>query len=307
MASNRGGLPETIGNSPHPNPLPAGEGSLASPHPNPLPAGEGTLASPHPNPLPAGEGTSGGFLSTSRPVTRRRRATCPRPKGRALGRDHHSALGRSGRVWAAEPSGAGARPAMASRPVSARLPRVLQPSHASARPSSGAEGSRQNMTSARGNKTAANHAQVTLDRSSWVGRVERVPPSCVVHRRKMVGLAPLGPPYHYACSAPIPVRAARNRLNKSIVSQGRKRCQEPLFCFLGRPRGRSVLSRPNRQTICSDHKASPKGHPRFAAAQHADNSASVCGESTSSTQFARRRNGQAANSDFCWASPCRQR
>ena len=27
LASNRGGLPETIGNSPHPNPLPAGEGS----------------------------------------------------------------------------------------------------------------------------------------------------------------------------------------------------------------------------------------------------------------------------------------
>ena len=75
------------------------------------------------------------------------------------------------------------------------------------------------MTSARRNRTAANHAQVTLDSSSRVGRVERVPPSKVVHRRKMVGLAPLGPPYHYACSAPIPVRAARNCLNKSIVSQ----------------------------------------------------------------------------------------
>ena len=57
------------------------------------------------------------------------------------------------------------------------------------------------MTSARRNRTAANRAQVTLDSSSRVGRVERVPPSKVVHRRKMVGLAPLGPPYHYACSA----------------------------------------------------------------------------------------------------------
>ena len=75
--------------------------------------------------------------------------------------------------------------------------------------SAGAEGSRQNMTSARRNRTAANHAQVTLDSSSRVGRVERVPPSKVVHRPKMVGLAPLGPPYHYACSAPIPVRAAK--------------------------------------------------------------------------------------------------
>ena len=75
------------------------------------------------------------------------------------------------------------------------------------------------MTSARGNKTAANRAQVTLDRSSRVGRVERVPPSKVVHRRKMVGLAPLGPPYHYACSAPIPVRAGAK-----LYQQKRSQC-----------------------------------------------------------------------------------
>ena len=252
-------------------------------------------------------GQAAGSCSTFRPVTRPRRATCPRPRESRLGSRPSFGFGTIRPSMGARAKRRGSAPSNGIPTASARLLRVLQSSHASARPSSGAEGSRQNMTSARGNKTAANHAQVTLDRSSWVGRVERVPPSCVVHRRKMVGLAPLGPPYHYACSAPIPGRAARNRLNKSIVSQGRKRCQEPLFCFLGRPRGRSVLSRPNRQTICSDHKASPKGHPRFTERRSADNSASVCGESTSSTQFARRRNGQAANSDFCWASPCRQR
>jgi glycosyltransferase involved in cell wall biosynthesis/GT2 family glycosyltransferase len=41
--------------SPHPNPLPEGEGTN-SPHPNPLPKGEGTDG-PHPGPLPVGEGT----------------------------------------------------------------------------------------------------------------------------------------------------------------------------------------------------------------------------------------------------------
>ena len=60
--------------SPHPGPLPEGEGDLCGalpdadrplprampearrPHPNPLPEGEGTTR-PHPNPLPEGEGT----------------------------------------------------------------------------------------------------------------------------------------------------------------------------------------------------------------------------------------------------------
>ena len=42
---------------PHPNPLPAGEGS-SGPHPNPLPKDEGT-GGPHPDPLPKGEGTDG--------------------------------------------------------------------------------------------------------------------------------------------------------------------------------------------------------------------------------------------------------
>jgi len=74
---------EGTDSSPHPNPLPKGEGAVASPrplagegpgvrasgdvhsahtsdspHPNPLPKGEGTDSSPHPDPLPKGEGTS---------------------------------------------------------------------------------------------------------------------------------------------------------------------------------------------------------------------------------------------------------
>ena len=52
LASNRGGLPETIGRSPHPNPLPGGEGTIR-PHPNPLREGEGTVC-----PLPE---KAGGF------------------------------------------------------------------------------------------------------------------------------------------------------------------------------------------------------------------------------------------------------
>ena len=42
---------------PHPNPLPAGEGTVMRPHPDPLPKGEGTGARPHASPLPKGEGT----------------------------------------------------------------------------------------------------------------------------------------------------------------------------------------------------------------------------------------------------------
>ena len=53
LASNRGGLPETIGRSPHPNPLPGGEGTIR-PHPNPLREGEGTV-----RPLPE---RAGGLL-----------------------------------------------------------------------------------------------------------------------------------------------------------------------------------------------------------------------------------------------------
>ena len=61
LASNRGGLPETIGKRPHP-------------HPGPLPEGEGTNL-PHPGPVPEGEGAT---CSTSRRATRLKPATCRR-------------------------------------------------------------------------------------------------------------------------------------------------------------------------------------------------------------------------------------
>jgi hypothetical protein len=48
-------IPNPQVGSPHPNPLPKGEGTFDS---NPLAKGEGTESSPHPNPLPKGEGTS---------------------------------------------------------------------------------------------------------------------------------------------------------------------------------------------------------------------------------------------------------
>ena len=93
----------------------------------------------------------------------------------------------------------------------------------------------------------------------------------------------------------------------AIWSAREKSCQEPYCCFFGRPWRRSVLSRPNRGTICSDHKTSPKGHPRFTERHGADISALVCGELISSAQLAKQRSGQAANSDFSLASPCCQR
>ena len=40
---------------------------------------------------------------------------------------------------------------------------------------------------------------------------------------------------------------------------GRERCQEPFSCFLGRPRGRTVDSRPSRLTTRGVHHWSPYG------------------------------------------------
>ncbi|MEN6449348.1 MAG: GYF domain-containing protein [Thermoguttaceae bacterium] len=45
--------------SPHPIPLPKGEGTEGRPHPSPLPKGEGTEGRPHPSHLPKSEGTEG--------------------------------------------------------------------------------------------------------------------------------------------------------------------------------------------------------------------------------------------------------
>ena len=136
LASNRGGLPETIGNSPHPNPLPAGEGTFAhtlisrarGDFPLCSHARRGDkwrLPVRHPGPLHAGDARGAHGRGS-----------------RALGRDDHPPLGGPGRVRALEPGGAATCPALASRPVSARLSRVLQPSDASARPSAGSAGNR---------------------------------------------------------------------------------------------------------------------------------------------------------------------
>jgi hypothetical protein len=75
-----------------------------------------------------------------------------------------------------------------------------------------------------------------------------------------------------------------------------KRCQEPLFCFFGRPRGRNVVSRPRRRTVRSLHDSLPNGLPRFMQRRSAFNSASVWGVLTCSIQWAGRGVGQAARS-----------
>ena len=60
----------------------------------------------------------------------------------------------------------------------------------------------------------------------------------------------------------------------SVASSEGKRCQEPFprrsGCFLGRPWGRSVLSKPSRWTIWSDHAGSPNGLPRCTLATQRD-------------------------------------
>ena len=94
LASNRGGLPETIGDA-----------------------------------VPT---------SISPPVTRPRPATCPRRRGRTLGGDDHSPVGRRRRVRPMELRRPRACPAMASRPACADLPRFLQPRRPPARPAAGA-------------------------------------------------------------------------------------------------------------------------------------------------------------------------
>ncbi len=76
---------------------------------------------------------------------------------------------------------------------------------------------------------------------------------------------------------------------------------EKVSCFFGRPWGRRVLSSPNRRTVCSNQKDSPKGHPRLTERRSANSSASVCGMFTSAAQLAKRRSGQAAINDFSLA------
>ncbi len=82
----------------------------------------------------------------------------------------------------------------------------------------------------------------------------------------------------------------------------KKRCQEPYSWpsggFLGRPRGRSVVSRPNRRPACSLHDAPPNGQPRCTLRRIACNSSSVCGALTCSIQPGLRGNGHAESNSL---------
>jgi len=68
----------------------------------------------------------------------------------------------------------------------------------------------------------------------------------------------------------------------------KKRCQEPFFCFFGRPWRRRVLSSPSRRTIRSHDASSPKGHRRFTLRRRAVNSASLCGASRETVPVEKR-------------------
>ncbi len=148
LASNRGGLPETIGNSPHPNPLPAGEGTF---HPN-LPEREGTF---HSRALTPDEGTCGGFLfdipARYTPETREvPTAEEVEPWVEAIIRlwddpAEYERLSRAARQRAQR---------WHPDRLRARVSRVLQPSDASARPAAGSAGNRRNMI---GRQSASAH------------------------------------------------------------------------------------------------------------------------------------------------------
>jgi len=86
-----------------------------------------------------------------------------------------------------------------------------------------------------------------------------------------------------------------------------KRCQEPFSDFLGRPRGRTVVSRHSRLTTRAVHRSSPYGVPRPTECLMAASSASVCAAFTCSSQPACRRTGHGARIDFARASPWCQR
>ncbi len=65
--------------------------------------------------------------------------------------------------------------------------------------------------------------------------------------------------------------------------------------FRGRPRGRSVDSRPNRSVVLFCHRASTNGHARSTDLRSASNSPSVCASFTNATQFLGRGTGQSDN------------
>jgi hypothetical protein len=58
------------------------------------------------------------------------------------------------------------------------------------------------------------------------------------------------------------------------------RCQEPYLAFVGRPRGRSVVSRPSRWTVFPLHWLPPNGLPRIMLRRTAANSPALSGRLT---------------------------
>jgi len=82
-----------------------------------------------------------------------------------------------------------------------------------------------------------------------------------------------------------------------------KRCQDSLFggsvgidFFFGRPRGRSVDSRPNRRAINSTQFDCPNGLPRRIAQRMPSSSLSPSGSLTRRIQLADRASGHGDNS-----------
>ncbi len=74
-------------------------------------------------------------------------------------------------------------------------------------------------------------------------------------------------------------RVVGNRREWDLAS-GKKRCQNPIRGFLGRPSGRNVDSSPRRRAVRVLHGSSPNGLPRRTLRRTACNSASVCGAFT---------------------------
>jgi len=95
----------------------------------------------------------------------------------------------------------------------------------------------------------------------------------------------------------------RKRGHRVDQQRSQKRCQDSLFgesvgidFFFGRPRGRSVDSRPNRRAIDSTQFDCPNGLPRRIAQRMPSSSLSPSGSLTRRVQLADRASGHGDNS-----------
>ena len=73
--------------------------------------------------------------------------------------------------------------------------------------------------------------------------------------------------------------------------------------FFGRPRGRTVDSKPSRAAVRLSHESRPYGTPRRTQRRNDSISAAVCGWFTSERQLRERSTGHAEMSAFDSASP----